>query len=194
MSRLGEMIRAGASLEEIAQFLDQSSEQVRIEETRSLGGKDQARLFELAEGHPADLEQLVPNQAGNGKPVRHFGLNSLPAFRKFEKRFMRGENGEQIWGYNHQATMGLVGPGYFVVDAPESGQDLLIDYTRIPDQQPGADWPKLKSNEALPTRFVFGGLQDRLRRVSRHVSIGHAWRRGKPMKNWFVLCREELPH
>jgi hypothetical protein len=34
-------------------------------------------------------------------------------------------------------------------------------------------------------------MRDFLRGVSRHVSIGRATRGGKPLDNWFVLCRNE---
>jgi hypothetical protein len=35
----------------------------------------------------------------------------------------------------------------------------------------------------------YGGTQDVVRGVARGVSVGRATRGGKPMDNWFVLCR-----
>jgi hypothetical protein len=38
------------------------------------------------------------------------------------------------------------------------------------------------------SRFICTG-RDFMRGVSQHVTIGRATREGKPMDNWFVLCR-----
>jgi phosphodiesterase/alkaline phosphatase D-like protein len=39
-------------------------------------------------------------------------------------------------------------------------------------------------------RFVYARMDDFLRKVSAHVSIGRAWRNHKVTDNYFVLCRE----
>jgi hypothetical protein len=48
----------------------------------------------------------------------------------------------------------------------------------------------VRSNERVPARFVYGFMVDRLRRVSQHVTIGSANRRGRDLGSWFLLCRE----
>ena len=172
-------------------WLDDLDPATRVAETTSLSAREQARLFEAAEGHRAiTLDDLVPAAAGAGTTVIHHGRNSLPLFKRFQKRFYRPEAGAaELWGYNEGATRPLVGPGYFVVH-PVSGVEVLVDYTRLPPKAPEA-WPALKSNAAGLSRFVFNGTQDLLRGVSRHVSIGRATRGGATLDNWFVLCRED---
>ena len=44
-------------------------------------------------------------------------------------------------------------------------------------------------DDNAPFYHVYGGTQDVLRGVSEHVAVGRAFKGGKPMDNWFVLCR-----
>ena len=160
----------------------------RIAECRKLGKRQQARLFELArDGGPLGPEDMVP--AAGGEPVPWFGKNTLPAFTHFEKHFRRHEG--QIVGFNHNpgvVTM-VTGPGYYVCRVDDSRpNDLLIDYTKIPDAAP-AGWPRVKKNSAGLSRFVYGNMYDYCRRVSDTVVIGAATRLGKPIGQYFVLCR-----
>jgi hypothetical protein len=122
--------------------------------------------------------------------VRHFGRNSLPAFTHFEKRFFRTAQGH-VHGANFQLMAPLTGPGYFGVSTRPGQRELLIDYgpAALPSRAP-ADWPAIAPNERGISRFVYGFLVDRLRRVSEHVSIGEPARRDKPLGSWFVLCRD----
>ena len=87
----------------------------------------------------------------------------------------------------------VTGPGYFVAHGvegeKEAPSDYVIDYTRIPPKKPES-WPEILPNEARLGRFVYAGMKDYMRRVSEHVSIGRAYKRG-PMNAWFVLCRED---
>ena len=189
--RLSDMLRSERSLDEIRARLDELDHERRVEEVRSLAPRDVARLYERAAGCPAGFEHFVPQGVGPGQPVRHYGINSLPLFRRFEKRFMRAESGEErLWGYNHQPRMGITGPGYFVVDPPAAGDETVIDYVHVPSAQPGAGWPPVAENHGFPASLVYGNMRDRMRRVSEHVSVGHAYKHGNPMKAWFALVRE----
>lgn len=192
MNFIAEMLADEAAIAEFSSRLDELDHLERVQALRDLRSREQAALFERARQNPSSLEDLVPQNFDDQVEVRHSGVNSLPVFRFFEKRFMRkGGNDPMLWGYNQQAMMRLTGPGYFVVRAPNPNHDLTIDYTEIPDQQPRGGWPKIRSNMRGTSRFVFGGLQDRLRRISHHVNVGQAWRNGKRLKNWFVLVRND---
>jgi hypothetical protein len=67
--------------------------------------------------------------------------------------------------------------------------ELLVDYNLVPPAHP-PEWPAIRRNESGLSRFVYGFMIDRLRGVSKHVTIGSAARKGKDMGSWFVLCRE----
>ena len=126
--------------------------------------------------------------------VRHFGRNTLPAFRLFEKRFCRPqgvdpETPDQLFGFNFQSTSWATGPGYFVARNSEQAPEVLIDYRELPTAAVSG-WPAIRSNERGLSRFVYGFMVDTLRRVSACVTIGSAARKGRDMGSWFVLCRE----
>jgi hypothetical protein len=161
----------------------------RVRAVRELGKPEQARLFDAAAGvRPVGLADLVPEGTAPLVEVVHAGRNSLPAFRIFEKRFCRPPEGAgELWGYNEHGARWMTGPGYFVA-RPHGEGEVLVDYLRVPPAKPD-DWPGIEPNSALRGRFVYGGMQDVLRGVSRHVSVGRATRRGKPLDNWFVCCR-----
>ena len=187
---LSRALKENQSIEEIAQALDQLSAEDRVEQSRSLGAKDQKKLWNLCEGRVVTLEQIVPNDR-IGQTVRHLGRNTLPAFKIFEKRFMRA-NSEQVdlWGYNESPTRKLVGPGYFICrqsDQPEIGS-IVVDYEKLPPNAPEG-WPAIKPNEAGVSRLVYAYMHDYLRKVSEHVTIGRAYRKGKESPNYFTLCR-----
>ena len=126
--------------------------------------------------------------------VVHLGKNSLPAFNRFAKVLVRAEPTKQteLWGYNRTGGFieTVVGPGYFVAYPHEVPGEVLVDYLRLPSDRPD-HWPRILSNSARLSRFVYGGTQDILRGVSRHVTIGRATKGGKPMSAWFVLCRQD---
>jgi hypothetical protein len=180
---------------EIAAFLDGLRHEERVEAIRAAGRSAQRRLYAAVEGHGAvRLADLVPPERKGLETVRHFGRNTLPAFTHFEKRFCRPVEESAaapaaLWGFNATSVAPFVGPGYYVArdDAPSG--EVLIDYTRIPPAAPPG-WPKLRGNERGPARFVYGFMVDRLRRVSEHVTIGSAARRGRELGSWFLLCRE----
>ncbi len=175
--------------------LDGLGHDMRLEVTRALGSREQRRLYEAVEGFETlALVDLVPAHVGDMSEVRHFGRNTLPAFTHFEKRFCRpagssAERPERLYGYNHAAMRPLIGPGYFVARASQPAGEVLVDYNELPASAPES-WPGIRRNEVGVSRFVYGFMVDSLRRVSEHVSIGSAARRGREMGSWFVLCRE----
>jgi len=186
--------RGDVDLEGLSKYLDGLGPGSRVRQTRELDAEQQAVLFEAAEGfRPLTVEDFVPTAVPALRQVIHFGRNSLPLFRIFEKRFCRPE-GEfasvQLWGYNEQPFKRLTGPGYFT--ARQAGpREVVIDYTQVPPYRPGG-WPEILPNSARLSRFIYNGTRDTMRGVSRHVSVGRAARAGKDMDNWFVLCRQEV--
>lgn len=182
-------------MKRVAALLDGMTHSERLEATRSVGRKPQARLYRAAQGFAAlRLQDLVPPGIGDGKAVRHFGKNSLPAFTQFEKRFCRpaGQDPEaptELWGFNFQTLQPLTGPGYYIARASPDAPEVWVDYNLVPPEAP-AGWPPLRSNETGLGRFVYGFMIDTLRRVSEHVTIGSAARQGKELGSWFLLTRE----
>jgi len=181
---------------EVARLLDALSASERVEAIRGLSRGAQRRLYAGVDGFaPVRLPDLVPPEVPDLAPVRHYGKNTLPLFTHFEKRFCRPAGAEpgrpaELWGYNHQALQPVTGPGYFVAHEDPERPEVWIDYTRVPPESPPG-WPAVRSNDRGPSRLVYGFMIDTLRRVSEHVTIGSAARRGKDLGSWFVLCREE---
>lgn len=179
-------------ISEIARFLDDLDHAERVAAIRSLGSKEQRKLYEGADGFRSlTLEDLVPNSAADLSTVRHFGKNSLPVFTHFEKRLCRPANASgELYGFNFQTMAPVTGPGYFIARAAAERPEVLVDYHRVPRDHPEG-WPPIRSNDRGLSRFVYGSLVDTLRGVSNHVSIGSAARKGKDLGNFFVLCRQE---
>ena len=138
------------------------------------------------------VQQALVN--GNLETVRHFGRNTLPAFTLFEKRFCRPRGADarkpgELWGFNHQTLSFATGPGYFIAREDPSRPEVLIDYTNVPAGHPEG-WPEVRRNEIGLSRFVYGHMIDTLRRVSEHVTIGSAARKGRELGSWFILARQ----
>lgn len=181
--------------EALARFLDGLAHDARVAAIRAVGRADQRRLYTAVGGFlPLALADLVPADRDDLATVHHFGRNTLPAARLFEKRFCRprGEDRKQpsrLFGFNFQSFAWLTGPGYFVaLDGPRE-REISIDYRQVPAEVPQG-WPRVAGNEGVPARFVYGFMVDTLRRVSEHVTIGSAARHGKDFGSWFLLCRE----
>jgi hypothetical protein len=177
---------------DIARQLDGMREETRIATVVGLRRRQLAPLFEAAAANePLHLTDLVPADVPPLTEVIHEGKNSLPLFTRFQKRFCRPpaseDAGAELWGYNEQAFRTATGPGYFVLHATETGE-LVVDYTRLPPGKPAA-WPRILSNSARLSRFIYYQTTDVLRRVSRHVVIGRAYRKGRPFDAWFALVR-----
>ncbi|HEB91195.1 MAG TPA: hypothetical protein ENI85_16595 [Deltaproteobacteria bacterium] len=185
----------GSAPAAIADLLDELDPDARPRIVRRLGRGDQRLLYAKVQGfRPVGLTDLVPPDRGDLVEVRHLGRNSLPAFTIFEKRFCRlpgspADAPEALAGYNFQALSPITGPGYFMAVEDPATREVLVDYRRVPDRKP-ADWPGIRSNEKGLARFVYGFMVDRLRRVSEHVTIGSASRKGRELGSYFILCRE----
>ena len=178
----------------LAAHLDRLDPGARLEQTRAISGKQMGPLFDAAD-REITLEDVVPTAVPALTEVVHNGKNSLPAFSEFAKVFCRPDDpsieDKELWGYNRGSKLveTAVGPGYFIVRVEKPGE-VLVDYYRIPPRKiPG--WPPIMPNHARLSRFVFHRLQDVLRGVSKHVSIGRERRDGKYGKNYFVLCRQD---
>jgi hypothetical protein len=180
---------------EIAGFLDGLASAQRIEAVRSLGRPEQRRLYAAVDGFlPLHLSDLVAPACADLETVRHFGRNTLPAFTLFEKRFCRPRGADarkpgELWGFNHQTLSFVTGPGYFIAREDPSRPEILIDYTAVPPAHPEG-WPEVRRNENGLSQFVYGHMIDTLRRVSEHVTIGSAARKGRELGSWFVLARQ----
>lgn len=184
--------RGSVELKGLSAYLDGLDHRSRFAQVRRLNGRRQARLFEAAKGfRPVTLDDFVPKDVGTMQPVIHHGKNSLPIFSHFQKRFCRPEGRKgrhELWGYNEQLLKPVTGPGYFIVRPAEKGE-VVIDYREVPPDR-AQGWPRILPNSARLSRFVYYMTQDYMRGVSAHVSIGRATRYGKPLNNWFILCRE----
>lgn len=178
----------------IADLLDKLTDALRPRVVRDLGRREQQALYAKVEGFASlRLVDLVPPTRSDLEEVRHLGRNSLPAFKIFEKRFCRlpgspSDSPEALAGYNFQAMSPVTGPGYFMAREDAKTGEILVDYNRLPDQKP-LGWPEIRSNERGLSRFVYGFMVDRLRRVSEHVTIGSAARKGKDLGSYFILSR-----
>lgn len=182
---------SGATPQRVSDFLDGLPGDERVVATRSLGRGTQIRLWQLVAGfRELRLSHFVPEGRPVFDPVRHYGRNTMPAFVIFEKRFYRMGDGSAIGGANFQHISPITGPGYFITSEDENTREVLIDYRDVPKEKPEG-WPKIQRNEVGISRFIYGFMYDRMRRVSEHVTIGRANRNGKDFGAWFVLCRQE---
>ena len=172
-------------LEELTAALDEASHEERVSWLRGLNKGQQKALFELAEGTKLTLDEI---HGGEGQVVIQVGKNSLPMFTHFQKRIAL-HNGV-VQGYNHQSLQWLVGPGHFRVVPHEVPGELLFDYLWTPETVPEG-FPAARSNRGGISTLVYGNLQDLVRKVSNHVSIGRALMKGKLTNNYFGLCRED---
>ena len=192
--RLRTLLEApSTSREELASWLDGLAGSDRLDAVRACGGpRFQRRLYELAAGAPpVSLDEIVPPDLAPLREVIYHGKNSLPAFTLFQKRFCRPTPeaaAGALWGYNHTNIAWLVGPGYSVCH-PVDGPGAAVDYREVPPSHPPS-WPEIKPNDRGASFFVYRNMVDYLRRVSRHVLIGSAYRDGKELGNYFLLCRD----
>ncbi len=179
-------------LERFRGLLDTSGSWARVHLVQSLSPEQLKVLFEaVADTGAMTFDDLVPGGDALVEVIHH-GKNSLPVFNHFEKRFCRpdGDAADVLWGYNHNGAlqMAVTGPGYFVATLTEKSE-VLIDYAKVPPRKP-ADWPAIIGPTARAGSLVWAGMTDVLRKVSEHVSIGAAYKAGKPMGQYFALCRD----
>lgn len=177
-------------IDAIARSLDQASPVERLAAVRSIDGATQAKLFGAAEGRAGlSLEFMVPASLGPLREVIHEGRNNLlPGFRTFQKRFCRHPtDADALVGYNEQTMRWATGPGYYT--ARMEGPELAIDYTELPTVKPDA-WPPILKQSSRLGFAVYAHMIDMLRPVSQHVTIGRAFKKGKALGNYFLLCRQ----
>lgn len=195
MTSLSALLAGGApDMERVAAHLDGLEHGERVRQVRTLGRRAQAKLFDAAKGfRPLTLEDIVPAGVAPMRPVTHFGKNTLPVLTHFAKVFVRpdGDRPDELWGYNESGWLvgTFVGPGYFVLHPHDAEGELLVDYCMLPPRAP-ASWPPILPNSARLSRVVYHEMQDVLRGVSEHVTIGRATKHGKSMNAWFALCRD----
>jgi hypothetical protein len=183
----------------IAEHLDVLDDAGRRAETAGLSRSRQRMLYEKAAQSPSfGLEHFADGAAPRTEVV-HEGLNTLPLpppLRRFQKRFCRPEGGgDRLFGYNEGPTRGVIGPGYFVA-VPTAGRPawtargaVVVDYFQVPDGAVADGWPRVVDNGRRLQRFVYHQTRDFMRRVSRHVSIGAAFKRERPLDHYFILVR-----
>ena len=196
--KLSELIREDSRIEDIAEHLDKLDPAERRQQTLDVDGKLQKILYERAQmSAPVDLEFFVPSHVADTTEVIHYGRNSQPAFKYFQKRWSRPAGREgQLFGYNEARARPLIGPGYFVADPTDAdGSDVrgavVVDYFMLPDAAVPAGWPAIKPNNHGLQMFVYNKTRDYMRRISEHVSIGIAYRKEKTVLGYFLLCRDE---
>ena len=167
---LSALLRSGASSREMADHLDGLSAEARLGEVLAITGGGVGKLYAAVADAPTVTpeEFLPPSTKGT---LVYEGRNSLAAFSRFQKRFLRLESGV-IVGYNHQSMSFVTGPGYFLVHAPsgsgDHGKELDFDYTSKPPSEPPG-WPSYKPNENGLSRFVYGHMHDYVRRVAESL-------------------------
>jgi len=180
------------SLEALATALDRATHEERLQWMYRVSGRQMKKLFAMAEGNPVHLDELLDP---SGEPVECPGKNGLPIrlFNRFAKVFVRVDG--QGFGYNKGPRWYtfFTGPGYFVAqDAGETteGQpgEVHIDYRVVPETT-HPSLPAVRPNaRGIVPRLVFGGMYDLLRRVSRDVFVGDAFRTFPPTAP-FLLVR-----
>jgi len=189
MTTFNDLLRSGATLDRISQHLDNLSQDVRTAETMAISRRDQKKLFDMA-SPVISLDHLAP-EGGTLHPIIHEGINNQPAFRRFQKPSTRGLDGS-VFGYNEGVLRDVIGPGYFV--ARETGKDprghIVVDYFMCPAGEVPTGWPEVVPNVVGLQRFVYHHCRDYLRRVSKHVSIGKAYKDESTVMGYFVLARQ----
>jgi hypothetical protein len=178
-----------AALDDIAALLDGLDHDGRWALLSRLNRGQQRVLYRKADAATMDVAHLV----GAAPPlteVVHDGTNTLPVFRRFQKRFCRPVSGEGLYGYNEGSTRRFIGPGYFVA-LPAEGGGVVVDYFQVPSGTVPGGWPRVVPNSQGLQRFVFHQTRDYLRRVSAHVSVGAAYKKDRPLDHYFVLCRRD---
>lgn len=188
---LGNFLKKNESIETMARYLDGLDHPSRIQEIQVLSARELAKLYGIALKN-IGMEDLLPKKFTPLQPIIFYGKNSLPALNIFQKRMCRSKDGSHILGYNHQTFQWATGPGYFVIkNETEKPGEVMVDYTQLPESKP-ATWPQLKSNNSGLGKLVYGSMKDFLRRVSRDIFIGIATKKGKPIGQYFILCREPV--
>ena len=185
---LSALLREGATSREMADHLDGLSPAARLDEVLAITGSAVGKLYAaVADAPTVTPEEFLPSSTKG--TLIYEGRNSLAAFSRFQKRFLRLESGI-IVGYNHQSMSFITGPGYFVVKAANGegahGKELFFDYTVPPPETP-AGWPAFKPNDRGLSKLVYSDMLDYVRRVAHGVVVGKAYRKGIDQNAYFTL-------
>ncbi len=176
---------AETNQEALYESLNSTDHNARVAWLRSLSGKEEATLYALCEGTTLTVEEL---HRGSDMVILE-GWNSLPAFRTFQKRVIVHE--DQVQGYNHQALSWLTGPGHFQIrPSEEVPGEVWFDYIWEPSSTPNL-FPPPRANTSGISTLVYGHMIDIVRKVSDHVYIGRAYKKGKETPNYFGLVRTD---
>ncbi len=197
MPSLPHLLDDRAPLAALAACLDAMTHAQRVDTLASLTRAQQRQLYEAAEtAPPLALDAFVGDAPHTVVP--HRGYNTLPltaSARRFTKWMCRQPGGAVV-GWNDSPFAWLIGPGFFTL-RPTQGDEtvhsaVVVDYYMVPsrDGMPTA-WPWIRPNWLGLQAFVYGWCHDYMRRVSEHVTIGAAFKWGRPVGSWFVLCRDD---
>jgi hypothetical protein len=172
---------------EIASMLDSATHDERVRLTRNISRQNFQRLYAAVKGFkPISVDELVPTSEALS-PVEHVGTNNLPLAREFSKVMYREPNGGAA-GRNVQTLSWATGPGYFTVEPHQDGE-VIINYLKLPEAR-APEWPAITDNARGLSYFIYRGMHDVMRGISKHVTIGRARRFGKDLPNYFVLVRK----
>jgi hypothetical protein len=191
-SSLGQLLDRGATRLDIRDYLDERTPETRVSEVLDLSARQVAKLYKsVAGGAELTVEDFVPEETTSGTTLIFEGLNTLPVFRRFQKRFSRLPTG-QIVGYNHGTTAIATGPGYFVVKPGSPDGDVpgevFFDYTDVPHETPDG-WPDFRTNASGLSHLVYKNMKDYMRKAGTNVYVGEAYKLGESQNQFFVLCR-----
>ena len=175
----------------VAAHLEGLTSDDRRDQCRALKERQLSRLYDLAAAGPALTPELFLVGQEGDQPVRFFGRNSLapvPRLRPFEKHFRRHDG--VVVGINSGFWSMVSGPGYFTVEIGEPGheREVVFDYTKVPASTPDG-WPRVRANQGGLQPFIYQGLRDFNRWVTKDVVIGSATRYGKYTHQFYILSR-----
>lgn len=184
---LEKLLRDGATYPRISAYLDSLSASERLEQMLGITGSKVGKLYRaVADGPAIGKDDFLPAGTKDGDMVIFEGRNSLPAFSRFQKRFVRRD--DAIVGYNHQTMSPVTGPGFFVLAASDATHpnEVLFDYTQKPPFFPEM-FPAYKPNDVALSKLVYARMKDYCRKVAKNVVVGAAFKDGKEQGAYFSL-------
>lgn len=198
MNPLAALIDRRPSLDGIGELLHDLGPDGRADAVLGLGKRHQRALYAIAgQGWPLKADDFA-----SGPPdteVVFSGRNTLPVFRRFQKRFARHADGT-VYGYNEGVTRRLIGPGYFVCrpcegEVEQARAAWVVDYFRVPEPPVPFGWPRVRPNWLGLQVLVYHHTRDYMRRVAPGVLIGSATKtvlgREFALDSYFVLIRHQ---
>lgn len=181
------------NVERIVELLDGLGHEGRYHTVRTWSKKEMERIFDAVKGHkPVDLDFFCPVSEPKVEVIHDLhNAMGLPGYT--QKRFCKVPGDDAtLAGWNATSTNIFTGPGYFSATkgTGEYEGELVVDYTKLPkDKDPR--WPPIQENGGLIGGIVYGGMIDYVRGISSHVSIGKAYKGGKPRGFYFAMVRRD---